>query len=100
MTFMSDLDALMRAVTSSVPSAERFQMSAVSSIVLLCSGELAFELLQKLSLLYATVVLPASACLVEMQPDLAAEPGEPYHKASACLTWVHISGAVAGDLTR
>ena len=70
MTFMSELDAVVRAATSSVPSAERFQMSAVSSIVLLCSGELAFELLQKLSLLYATVVLPASACLLKMQLDL------------------------------
>ncbi len=85
MTFMFDLDAVMRAVTSSVPSAESFQMSAVFSIVLLCSGELAFELLRKLALLCATVVLPASACLLEMQFDLAAEPGKPYHKASACL---------------
>ena len=61
---MSELDAVVRAVNSSVPPAERFQMSAVFSIVLLCSGELAFELLQKLTLSCATVVLPASACLL------------------------------------
>jgi len=46
------------------------------AVVLLWPDELAFEILQKLSLLCATVMLPASACLLEMQCNLAAEPGK------------------------
>lgn len=49
-----------------------FQTSAVSSFVLF--GLVSWHL-QNLSLLCATTVLPISACLLEMQFDLAAEPG-------------------------